>query len=37
MNFLADGVGRFEKTLHKIMVVIMKRYLGQSLRGTPLL
>lgn len=35
MNFLADGVGRFEKTLHEIMIVIMKRYLGQSLRGRP--
>lgn len=33
MNFLTDGVGRFEKTLHKIMVVIMKKYLGQCLRG----
>jgi len=27
--FLADSVGRFEKMLNKIMVVIMKRYLGQ--------
>lgn len=33
MNFLTDGVGRFEKMLHKIMVVIMKMYLGQCLRG----
>lgn len=33
MNFLTDSDGRFEKTLHKIMVVIMKKYLGQCLRG----
>lgn len=33
MNFLTDGVGRFEKTLHKIMVLIMKKYLEQCLRG----
>lgn len=33
MSFLTDGVGRFEKTLHKIMVVIMKKCLGQCLRG----
>lgn len=37
MNFLADGVGRFEKTLHKIIVVIMRKYLGQCLRGRLLL
>lgn len=32
MNLLADGVSRFEKTLHKIMVLIMKKYVGQCLR-----
>lgn len=33
MTFLTDGVGRFEKTLPKIRVVIRKKYLGQCLRG----
>lgn len=28
MNFLTDGVGRFEETLHKIMVVIRKKVFG---------
>lgn len=37
VNFLADGVGRFEKTLYKIMLVIMKKYLGQCLRERLLL
>lgn len=32
MSFLTDGVGRFEKTLHEIMVVIVKKCLGQCLR-----
>lgn len=32
MNFLADGVSRLEKTLHKIMVLIMKKY-WDSVKG----
>lgn len=32
MNFLADGAGRSEKMLHKIMVVIMKVF-GTVFKG----